>query len=150
MPIYTPEGTILRNSIKDYSNALRAKMGYLEVHTPQINKADLFKKSGHYEKYRENMFKLESNYTQDEYYLKPMNCPQHTQIYASKLRSYKDLPIRLADFANLYRDEKPGQLGGLTRLRAFSQDDGHCFCREDQQSEFSLLDAVKQAMSRYG
>lgn len=152
LPIYTPEGTILRNSIKDYSNALRAKMGYLEVHTPQINKADLFKKSGHYEKYRENMFKLESNYTQDEYYLKPMNCPQHTQIYASKLRSYKDLPIRLADFANLYRDEKPGQLGGLTRLRAFSQDDGHCFCREDQiESEFSLLlDAVKQAMSRYG
>ncbi|MBP6930037.1 threonine--tRNA ligase [Patescibacteria group bacterium] len=152
LPIYTPEGTILRNSIKNYSNELRINMGYEEVHTPQINKVDLFKKSGHYEKYQQNMFKLLSNYTQEEYYLKPMNCPQHTQIYASKLRSYKDLPIRLADFANLYRDEKPGQLGGLTRLRAFSQDDGHCFCREDQiKHEFSiLLDAVKQAMSRYG
>jgi threonyl-tRNA synthetase len=97
------------------------------------------------------MFKVVSNYTEEEYFLKPMNCPQHTQIYASKARSYRDLPIRIADFANLYRDEKPGELNGLTRLRAFAQDDGHCFCREDQiREEFlSVLGIVNKAMKVY-
>jgi threonyl-tRNA synthetase len=97
------------------------------------------------------MLKVISNYTDEEYFLKPMNCPQHTQIFASKMRSYKDLPIRIADFANLYRDEKPGELLGLTRLRCFCQDDGHCFCREDQiKTEFaSILGIIKQAMKTY-
>jgi threonyl-tRNA synthetase len=97
-----------------------------------MNKAELFKVSGHYEKYKEDMMRVISNYSDEEYFLKPMNCPQHTQIYASRQRSYTDLPIRISDFANLYRDEKPGELIGLTRLRCFCQDDGHCFCREDQ------------------
>src|SRR5690606_32992044 len=108
--------------------------------------------SGHYEKFHDDMFRVVSNYTDEEYFMKPMTCPQHTQIYASRQRSYKDLPIKLADFAMLYRDEKPGQLSGLTRLRSFSQDDSHCFCREDQiEQEFDLLlEAITKAMKTYG
>lgn len=152
LPVYAPKGTTVLRAIQGYSKELRDAMGYQEVHTPQMNKADLFKTSGHYEKYREDMFRVHSNYTEEEYYLKPMNCPQHTQVYASQTRSYRDLPVRIADFANLYRDEKPGELSGLTRLRAFSQDDGHCFCREDQiQEEFSqLLHSIRKAMETYG
>ncbi|MCH7724812.1 MAG: hypothetical protein IIC76_15955 [Bacteroidetes bacterium] len=84
--------------------------------------------------------------------MKPMNCPQHTQLYAAELRSYKDLPLRFSDFAILYRDEKPGELNGLSRLRAFSQDDGHSFCREDQiEEEFNrVLHVVEKAMKTYG
>ena len=151
LPLYTNKGSIIRREIINYSNELQSAIGYQEVCTPNINKAELFKVSGHYEKYKEDMFRVISNYTKEEYFLKPMNCPQHTQIYASKMRSYKDLPIRIADFANLYRDEKPGELNGLTRLRCFCQDDGHCFCREDQiKNEFSLiLEAIKKTMATY-
>ncbi|MBI2462868.1 MAG: threonine--tRNA ligase [Candidatus Spechtbacteria bacterium] len=151
LPLYKPKGTFILKQLKEYSGSLRKKMGYQEVHTPQINKAELFKVSGHYDKYKDSMFRVTSNYTEEEYYLKPMNCPQHTQIFASEMRSYKEMPVRLADFANLYRDEKPGELGGLTRLRAFSQDDGHCFCREDQiEEEFTkILNAIAEAMKTY-
>lgn len=152
LPLYTGKGATIRREIQNYSNHLRKRMGYQEVHTPQINRAELFKVSGHYDKYKDDMFKVTSNYTEDPYFLKPMNCPQHTQIFASEMRSYKDLPIRVADFANLHRDEKPGELSGLTRLRCFCQDDGHCFCREDQiKGEFmSVLEAIEQAMKVYG
>lgn len=152
LPVYTPKGATIRREIINYSNELQMGIGYEEVHTPNINKAELFKVSGHYEKYKEDMFLVVSNYSKEEYYLKPMNCPHHTQIYASKMRSYRDLPVRIADFANLYRDEKPGELNGLTRLRAFAQDDGHCFCREDQiKDEFvAVLGIVKRAMETYG
>src|SRR3989338_5719532 len=123
LPIYTPKGATVRREIVNYSN-----------------------------EYKKGMFRVVSNYSKEEYYLKPMNCPHHTQIYASKGRSYRDLPIRIADFANLYRDEKPGELNGLTRLRAFSQDDGHSFCREDQIKEefLSVLGIIKVAMETYG
>lgn len=152
LPLYTHKGAIIRKEIIKYSNDLQKEIGYEEVHTPNINKAELFKVSGHYEKYHDDMLKVISNYTKEEYFLKPMNCPQHTQIYASKLRSYKELPIRISDFANLYRDEKPGELSGLARLRCFCQDDGHSFCREDQIKEefLSVLSAVKKAMATYG
>lgn len=152
LPLYTAKGATVRREIQNYSNQLRKKIGYQEVHTPQINRAELFKTSGHYDKYKDDMFKVSSNYTKDEYFLKPMNCPQHTQIFASEMRSYKDLPLRVADFANLHRDEKPGELSGLTRLRCFCQDDGHCFCREDQiKEEFNaVLNAIEQAMKTYG
>ncbi|MBI2121154.1 MAG: threonine--tRNA ligase [Candidatus Wildermuthbacteria bacterium] len=152
LPLYTPYGAVLLQRIKEYSARLRREIGFQEVHTPQINKAELFRVSGHYDKYKHDMFRAVSNYTQEEYFLKPMNCPQHTQIYASQTRSYKNLPFRVSDFANLYRDEKPGELSGLTRLRAFSQDDGHCFCREDQiQEEFGrILGAIEKAMKTYG
>lgn len=151
LPLYTPKGALVRRLIQEYSNHLRQSIGYQEVLTPQINKAELFKVSGHYEKFKDDMFKVTSHYTKEEYYLKPMNCPQHTQIYAAEMRSYKDLPLRIADYANLYRDEKPGELNGLLRLRAFSQDDGHCFCREDQvEEEFDrILNVIKKAMQRY-
>jgi threonyl-tRNA synthetase len=152
LPLYTPKGAIIRKEIVDYSNELQKEIGYQEVHTPNMNKAELFKISGHYEKFKDDMFKVVSNYSDEEYFLKPMNCPHHTQLYAAKLRSYKELPVRIADFANLYRDEKPGELSGLTRLRCFCQDDGHCFCREDQiKEEFSsVLGAIKKAMETYG
>jgi threonyl-tRNA synthetase len=151
LPLYTFKGTIIRREIVKFSNELQQEIGYQEVHTPNMNKAELFKVSGHYEKYKEDMLKVVSNYTEEEYFLKPMNCPQHTQIYASQMRSYRDLPIRIADFANLYRDEKPGELSGLTRLRAFCQDDGHCFCREDQIKEefLSVLGVINKTMKVY-
>jgi threonyl-tRNA synthetase len=152
LPIYTDKGATIRREIINYSNELQSAIGYQEVHTPNINKADLFKTSGHYEKFEGDMLKVVSHYTDEEYFLKPMNCPQHTQIFASTTRSYKDLPLRISDFANLYRDEKPGELSGLMRLRCFCQDDGHCFCREDQiKTEFSsVLGAVEKAMRTYG
>src|SRR3990167_3194895 len=97
------------------------------------------------------MLSVSSQYVKDEMFLKPMNCPQHTQIYASQMRSYRDLPIRYSDFVNLYRDERPGELSGLTRLRAFAQDDGHIFCREDQiEAEISnVLSAIHDALQTY-
>ncbi len=152
LPLYTFNGAIIRREIVKFSNELQESIGYREVHTPNMNKAELFKVSGHYDKYKDAMFRVISNYSKEEYFLKPMNCPQHTQIYASEKRSYKDLPIRIADFANLYRDEKPGELSGLTRLRSFSQDDGHCFCREDQIKEefLSVLNIIKIALKTYG
>lgn len=151
LPLYTFKGAIVRREIVGFSNELQRTIGYQEVHTPNINKAELFKTSGHYEKFKDDMLKVVSNYTKEEYYLKPMNCPQHTQIYASQKRSYRDLPIRIADFANLYRDEKPGELHGLTRLRCFCQDDGHAFCREDQiKQEFAnVLGIIKIALQTY-
>jgi threonyl-tRNA synthetase len=151
LPLYTPLGTRLRNQIVKFSRELRESIGYQEVTTPQINKIDLFRVSGHLEKYAENMFSVSSHYSQKQYFLKPMNCPQHIQIYASSQRSYKDLPIRFADFGFIYRDEKMGELLGLSRLRAFSQDDGHCFCRPDQlETEFSrLFSVIDKAMQAY-
>lgn len=132
LPLYTAKGAFIRRTLNEYIEEMQTAMGYEQVWTPQIAKAELFKKSGHYDKYKEDMFKVISNYSDEEFYLKPMNCPQHTQIYASQPRSYRDLPIRMTDFAMLYRDERPGELNGLARVRAFSTDDCHIFCREDQ------------------
>jgi threonyl-tRNA synthetase len=151
LPLYTWKGTIVRKEIINYSNELQKNIGYQEVHTPNMNRAELFKISGHYEKFKEDMFKVVSNYSKEEFFLKPMNCPQHTQIYAAEKRSYRDLPIRIADFANLYRDERPGELNGLSRLRCFCQDDAHAFVREDQiKAEFAnVLEAIKTALGTY-
>ena len=152
LPLYTPRGALMRRLINEYVESVQSLQGYSQVWTPQIAKADLFKTSGHYDKYKDSMFKVISNYSDEEFYLKPMNCPQHTQIYASKPRSYKDLPIRLTDFAMLYRDEKPGELSGLARVRAFSQDDCHIFCREDQVDEEvdRALAMTKEIMKTFG
>jgi threonyl-tRNA synthetase len=151
MPLFTPKGNIVRSQIIQYSRELNEELGFGEVHTPNVNKGELFKISGHYDKYKEDMLKVESQYVSDEMFLKPMNCPQHTQIFAAQAHSYRDLPIRYADFAVLYRDERPGELSGLTRLRAFSQDDGHIFCREDQVEEelLKVLDVIKKALATY-
>lgn len=151
MPLFTPKGNIIRSEIIRFSQELNAELGFGEVHTPNINKGELFKISGHYDQYKEDMLIVHSQYVNDEMFLKPMNCPQHTQIYASEPRSYRDLPVRFSDFATLYRDERPGELSGLTRLRSFSQDDGHIFCREDQIEEEieNILNTIKKALSTY-
>lgn len=152
MPLWTPRGNIVRNAIIGYSRELNEQLGFGEVHTPNLNKAELFKCSGHYDLYKDDMMSVKSQYVDDEMFLKPMNCPQHTQIFASRPRSYRDLPIRYSDFANLYRDERPGELSGLTRLRAFAQDDGHIFCRETQVHEelVKVLNVIKSALNTYG
>lgn len=151
MPLFTPKGNIIRSQIVNFSRELNTELGFGEVHTPNVNKGELFKISGHYDKYKEDMLQVRSQYVEDEMFLKPMNCPQHTQIYASQPRSYRDLPIRFSDFAVLYRDERPGELSGLTRLRSFAQDDGHIFCREDQiETEISnVLGAIQKALATY-
>ena len=151
MPLFTPKGNIIREQIIGFSRELNTELGFGEVHTPNINKAELFKISGHYDKYKEDMLSVHSQYVKEEMFLKPMNCPQHTQIFASKPRSYRDLPIRYSDFAVLYRDERPGEMSGLTRLRSFSQDDGHIFCREDQVEEEigHVLNAIQKALNVY-
>ena len=151
MPLFTPRGTIVRSEIVNYSREINQELGFGEVHTPNVNKAELFKTSGHYDQYKADMLSVRSQYVSDEMFLKPMNCPQHTQIFASQARSYRDLPIRYADFANLYRDERPGELSGLTRLRAFSQDDGHIFCREEQVKDelLKVLKTVQAALKTY-
>lgn len=151
MPLFTPRGTVVRTEIANFSRELNRRLGFGEVHTPNVNKAELFRTSGHYDQYKEDMLSVSSQYVKDEMFLKPMNCPQHTQIYASQPRSYRDLPIRYADFSTLYRDERPGELSGLTRLRAFAQDDGHIFCREDQMAEeiSNVLVAIQEALATY-
>ena len=152
LPLYTPKGALIRRLLNEYVEDVQTKEGYQQVWTNQFAKADLFKVSGHYEKYKDSMFRVISNYSEEEFYLKPMNCPQHTQIYASQARSYRDLPIRYTDFAMLYRDEKPGELSGLARVRSFSQDDCHIFCREDQVDEEidKALTMTKKIMSTFG
>jgi threonyl-tRNA synthetase len=152
LPMYTPRGSILRNSVYNYSRELNAKIGYAEVNTPNFNRAELFKISGHYDKYKDDMFKVSSQYSEEEMYLKPMNCPQHTQLYASQMRSYKDLPYRVADFSNLARDEKPGELHGILRSRVFTQDDGHAFVRPDQIAEEfkNIQGVINEALDIYG
>lgn len=152
LPLFTPKGALVRRLVQEYVNELQSKIGFEAVWTPQVARADLFKTSGHYDKFKGDMFLVKSNYSHEELFLKPMNCPMHTQIYASQARSYRDLPLRFADFSMLYRDEKPGELSGLTRVRAFSQDDAHVFCREDQiEQEFeNILGLIQTVMKTYG
>ncbi|HBD01943.1 MAG: Ser-tRNA(Thr) hydrolase/threonyl-tRNA synthetase, threonyl-tRNA synthetase [Microgenomates group bacterium GW2011_GWC1_46_16] len=152
LPLYTARGSFIRRTVTNFVESVQSKLAYTQVWTPQIAKAELFKKSGHYDKYKDDMFRVVSNYSDEEFFLKPMNCPQHAEIYASRPRSYRDLPLRLTDFAMLYRDEKPGELSGLARVRAFSQDDCHVYCREDQV-DFEvdqMLDMIKQIMNTFG
>lgn len=152
LPLYTQKGALIRRLINQHVEEIQVKNGYKQVWTPQIGKADLFKTSGHYDKYKNDMFEVKSHYSKEEFYLKPMNCPHHSLIYDSKPRSYRDLPLRFTDFAMLYRDEKPGELSGLARTRAFSQDDCHIFCREDQvDNEIDqALAMTKEVMGVYG
>lgn len=152
LPLYTPKGAFVRRQITEFVESVQSKLQYTQVWTPQIAKAELFKTSGHYDKYKGDMFKVVSNYSKEELFLKPMNCPQHAEIYKSQKRSYRDLPLRLTDFAMLYRDEKPGELSGLARVRAFSQDDCHVFCREDQvdYEVDMMLTMTKEIMEKFG
>ena len=152
LPLYTPKGAFLRKTLNDYVESVQSGQKYYQVWTNQFARAQLFKTSGHYDKYKDSMFRVASNFTDEEFFLKPMNCPQHTQIYASQPKSYRDLPIRYTDFAMLYRDEKPGELTGLSRVRSFSQDDCHVFCTEDQvDTEVDMMLAMtKSIMNTFG
>lgn len=132
LPLFTPRGTILREELVNFSNSLRLDRGFQKVWIPHMTKNDLYKKSGHWDKFGDELFLVTSQETSDELVLKPMNCPHHTRIYASQQRSYKNLPIRYLETTTVYRDEKSGELGGLSRVRAITQDDSHVFCRLDQ------------------
>jgi threonyl-tRNA synthetase len=138
LPIWLPKGTILRETLEYYLREEQRKRGYEPVITPHIGDINLYKTSGHYPYYSDSQFPpLVLEKGKDEYLLKPMNCPHHFQIYASKPRSYKDLPIRYTEFGTVYRYEQSGELTGLTRVRSFAIDDSHIFVRQDQ-----LLDEI--------
>ena len=135
LPMFTPRGTILRDLLADYSLGLRKRAGFERVWTPHITKVDLYKTSGHYAKFGDELFMVHSQVNGEEFALKPMNCPHHTQIFASRPRTYKEMPIRYMEPTTDYRDEKSGELGGLSRVRSLTQDDSHVFCRTSQIKE---------------
>lgn len=149
LPLFTPRGTVLREELSRYSNELRENIGFEKVWIPHITKTALYEKSGHQAKFGDELFLVRSQETSDEFVLKPMNCPHHTRIYAAKPRSYRDLPVRYLETTTVYRDEKTGELGGLSRVRSITQDDSHVFCRQDQiEDEISNLLATAADMYR--
>ncbi len=145
LPLWLPRGAELRERLEDFLKKVQREAGYEQVITPHIGKVELFKLSGHYDKYGEDSFQpIDTPIEGEQFFLKPMNCPHHCEIYKSKPHSYKDLPIRLAEFGTVYRYEQSGELHGLTRVRGFTQDDAHIFCRPDQlKDEFiGVIDIV--------
>ena len=136
LPLWLPKGTALRERLENFMRRAQVQAGYEQVITPHIGNKNLYITSGHYEKYGEDSFQpIKTPAEGEEFFLKPMNCPHHCEIYKSKPRSYKDLPVRLAEFGTVYRYEQHGELHGLTRVRGFTQDDAHLFCRADQVRE---------------
>ena len=147
LPLFTPRGTILRDKAAQLSNQLREKYGFAKVWTPHITKKDLYETSGHWAKFGDELFLVTSQETSDKMALKPMNCPHHTQIFASQPRSYRDMPVRYLETTTGCRDEKTGELGGLSRVRSLTQDDSHVFCRPDQiEQEMSNLLACAEEL----
>ena len=132
LPLFSPRGTVLRDVLTNYSLSLRARYGFERVWTPHITKLDLYKASGHYAKFGAELFLVHSQVNGEEFALKPMNCPHHAQIFASRPRTYKEMPVRYMESTTDYRDEKSGELGGLSRVRSLTQDDTHVFCRKEQ------------------
>jgi threonyl-tRNA synthetase len=136
MPIWLPKGAQLRESLENFLKRVQKKFGYEQIITPHIGNINLYKTSGHYDKYGEDSFQaIQTPQEGEEYLLKPMNCPHHCEAYKFKPRSYKDLPVRFAEFGSVYRYEQSGELHGLTRVRSFTQDDAHLFCTPDQLKE---------------
>lgn len=132
LPLFTPKGTTVRRLLDDFVWALMKPYGYERVWIPHLAKADLYKTSGHWDKFSDDIFHVTSKKTDDLFVLKPMNCPHHAQIFASEPRSYRDMPVRLSEVTTVYRDENTGQLAGLSRVRSITQDDAHIFCTLDQ------------------
>ena len=139
LPLFSPRGTILRDKLADYSLSLRAAEGFEKVWTPHITKTDLYKTSGHFAKFGDELFMVHSQVNGETFALKPMNCPHHAQIFASRPRTYREMPVRYMEATTDYRDEKTGELGGLSRVRCLTQDDSHVFCRDTQ-----IKDEVKR------
>ncbi len=153
LPLWLPKGTIVRNRLQNFLRKEQAKRGYQEVMTPHIGKKELYVTSGHYEKYGADSFQpIHTPKEGEEFLLKPMNCPHHCEIYGHKPHSYKELPIRIAEFGTVYRYEQSGELHGLSRVRGFTQDDAHIFCTPDQvQAEFlNVLELTKLVLSKAG
>ena len=153
LPIWLPKGTDLRLRLQDMLRKIQKRFGYQEVITPHIGSKNLYVTSGHYAHYGKDSFQpIHTPEEDEEYMLKPMNCPHHCEVFAWKPRSYKDLPFRCAEFGTVYRYEKSGELHGLTRVRSFTQDDAHIFCRPDQvKSEFlRVLDIIQAVFSIFG
>jgi threonyl-tRNA synthetase len=145
LPLWLPKGAMLRERLENFLKKAQLKAGYSPVVTPHIGHKELYVTSGHYEKYGADSFQsIKTPQEGEEFFLKPMNCPHHCEIYKSKPRSYKDLPVRLAEFGTVYRYEQSGELSGLTRVRGFTQDDAHLFCRPDQVKEefIKVIDLV--------
>jgi threonyl-tRNA synthetase len=145
LPLYTPRGTVLIEEIKGALKEISKRHGMLQVSIPHLAKRELYETSGHAQKFSDELFTVKSHYDQ-EFILKPVNCPHHTQIYAGKPRSYRELPLRYIEQTMQYRDEKPGQIGGLQRTRGFTVDDGHTFCRVDQITEEAsvIVEIIKE------
>lgn len=144
LPLWTPKGTILRSALEDFLKQEQVNRGYQPVVTPHISRVELFKISGHWQKYKDDLFPMMGEKEEEGFVLKAMNCPFHIQIYKSELRSYRELPFRLAEFGTVYRYEQSGELGGLTRVRGFTQDDAHLFVTPEQlDSEFlNVVDLI--------
>jgi len=145
LPLWLPKGAMLRERLENFLKALQRKAGYMPVITPHIGNVELYKTSGHFQKYGKDSFQpINTPIEGEQFLLKPMNCPHHCEIYNAKPRSYKDLPIRFAEFGTVYRYEQSGELHGLTRVRGFTQDDAHLFCRPDQLKEefMAVIDIV--------
>jgi len=134
LPLFTPKGTMIRNLVIKKIDEIQSPYGYQQVCIPHITKSDLYKTSGHWDKYKDDLFHVTGK-SNVEFVMKPMNCPHHTQIYDAEPRSYRDLPLRYAETTMVYRDEQAGELMGLSRVRSISQDDGHIFCTEEQIKE---------------
>jgi len=137
LPLFTPRGTVIREELENFVQSLQIPMGYDRVLIPHITKKDLYETSGHWQKFKDELFRVSSR-EGHEFALKPMNCPHHTQIYTSKQRTYRELPIRYSEVTAVYRDEQSGELGGLSRVRMITQDDAHIFCRIDHIEEETL------------
>ncbi|MGE0589899.1 MAG: threonine--tRNA ligase [Cyclobacteriaceae bacterium] len=153
LPLWLPKGTILRERLEQFMRKAQVKAGYDPVVTPHIGSKDLYVTSGHYEKYGKDSFQpIHTPDANEEFLLKPMNCPHHIEIYKVKPRSYKDLPVRYAEFGTVYRYEQSGELHGLTRVRGFTQDDAHIFCRPDQVKEefIKVIDLVLHVFNSLG
>ena len=152
LPLFTPRGTELRELMANYSLSLRGREGFKKVWTPHITKTDLYKTSGHYAKFGDDLFMVHSQVNGDDFAMKPMNCPHHTQIFASRPRTYREMPVRYMEATTDYRDEKTGELGGLSRVRSLTQDDSHVFCRKDQIKDEvkRLVGIVKELYSTMG
>ncbi|MEI6479284.1 MAG: threonine--tRNA ligase [bacterium] len=151
LPLWTPRGTLVRMLLDDFVWELREKHGYERVEIPHITKKDLYIKSGHWDKYKDDLFHVRTR-EGHEFAMKPMNCPHHTQIYARKQWSYRELPQRYANTTMCYRDEQSGELSGLSRVRAFAQDDAHVFCRMDQVREefLKIWDIIHEFYPKFG
>ena len=151
LPLWTPKGTLLRDLLDDFVWELRKKRGFEKVEIPHITKRALYEKSGHWDKFKDDLFRITTR-EGDEFALKPMNCPHHTQIYARKPWSYRELPQRYANTTMCYRDEQSGELNGLSRVRAFTQDDAHTFCRESQVKEefLKVWEIIEEFYSAFG